>query len=100
MTITIFILGITICSAFTALVTEAVKKMIGKKSNPNVIAAICSIIVAVITAIVYAVFTGITVDTTYIVAGILLVIFSWIGAMVGYDKLIQTIHQITGKGDN
>ena len=100
MTITVFILGITICSAFTALVTEAVKKMIGKTSNPNVIAAICSIIVAVITAIVYAVFTGITVDTTYIVAGILLVIFSWIGAMVGYDKLIQTIHQITGKGDN
>lgn len=100
MTITIFILGITICSAFTALVTEAVKKMIGEKANPNVIAAICSIIVAIITAIVYAVFTGITVDTTYIVAGILLVIFSWIGAMVGYDKLIQTIHQITGKGDN
>ena len=100
MTITIFILGITICSAFTALVTEAVKKMIGEKSNPNVIAAICSTIVAVITAIVYAVFTGITVDTTYIVAGILLVIFSWIGAMVGYDKLIQTIRQITGKGDN
>ena len=100
MTITIFILGITICSAFTALVTEAVKKMIGEKSHPNVIAAICSIIVAVITAIVYAVFTGIPVDTTYIVAGILLVIFSWIGAMVGYDKLIQTIRQITGKGDN
>lgn len=99
MTITIFILGITICSAFTALVTEAVKKMIGDKANPNLIAAISSVIVALITATAYALLGNVPVDTTYIVAGILLVIFSWLGAMVGYDKLIQTIRQITGKGD-
>ena len=100
MTLEIFILGITICSAFTALVTEAVKKMFEKTEKPynsNLIAAVCSIIVAAITVVVYAILSGIAVTTQFVTLAILLIIFSWLGAMVGYDKVIQTIKQLTTK---
>ena len=102
MTLEIFILGITICSAFTALVTEAVKKLFerGEKTyNSNIIAAICSVVVAAITIVVYAILAGVVVTPQFITLSILLVIFSWLGAMVGYDKVIQTIKQLAQKGE-
>lgn len=103
MSIEIFIMGLAVCSACTALITEAIKKMFEKSEkvyNSNIIAAISAVIVATITVVVYAILSGIPITTQFVVVGILLVIFSWIGAMVGYDKIIQTIRQITGKKED
>ena len=102
MTLDIFILGIAVCSAFTALVTEAVKKMLEKDSKTyksNVLAAICSIIVAAIVVVSYAILAEVQVTVQFVTLAILLCIFSWLCAMVGYDKVIQTIKQLTKKED-
>ena len=103
MTLEVFIMGLTICSAATMLVTEAVKKMLENTSvkyNSNILAAICSVLVAVITTVVYGVLAKPEITAQFIVLGILLMIFSWIGAMVGYDKVVQTIRQILEKKEN
>ena len=100
MSIEIFLLGITLCSVFTSVLTEAVKTMFtkcNKNYNSNIIAAVCSVLVAVIVSIVYAVISKIAVDSSYYAIAFLLCIFSWIGSMIGYDKIIQTIKQLTSK---
>lgn len=100
MTLEVFILGLVICSAFTSLVTEGIKKLLekGKKTyNSNVIAAISAIVVAVVAAVLYAVLKDVPVDVKYVALSVLLSVFSWLGAMVGYDKVIQTIGQIVNK---
>ena len=99
MKLEIFLFGLVICSVFTALFTEAVKKMFerGEKHyNSNIIAAICAALVALITVIAYAILASVAVTPQFVVLCVLLTLFSWLGAMVGYDKVIQTIKQLFG----
>ena len=96
MKIEIFLIGLGVCSAFTALVTEAVKKLLKeakKKYHNNALAAICSIIVAVVVAVSYVIIKGIPFDAALIVEILLLTILSWLCSMVGYDKVKQTVEQ-------
>lgn len=100
MTIELFLIGLTICSLSTGLVVEAIKKMLNSSHinyNSNIIAAICSIIVATIVTTVYAINAHIIINVIYVTNSIVLVILSWLCSMVGYDKVVQTIKQIVSK---
>lgn len=82
-----------ICSAFTGLIVEAIKKMIDVK-RPNIVAAIVSVIVGIVVSIGYIYLSRIpfTIDSILYIIGI--VVLSWLVSMLGYDKVIQTILQI------
>ena len=99
MTLTLFITLLVILSVIVSLITEAVKKFLdemGVTYSSNIAVLIVSLIVGVGgTALIY-VFFGIAFTPPNIVCMALMAIAVWVGAMVGYDKVIQMIEQIKG----
>ena len=98
MTISLFITLLTIFSTITGVLTEATKKLLDeyKKSySSNVIAFVCACIVGIGGTAIYYQFNSIPFTINNIICMVLMGITSSIGAMVGYDKIIQTIKQIT-----
>ena len=99
MTVTMFILLITICSAVSALLTEGIKtwyQNAGKNYSANLIALINAAIVGCGgTATAY-----ILMDIDFTLPNILcLVLMSgavWLGSMIGYDKVVQLVTQVGG----
>ena len=93
-----FILLMTICSAVSSLLTEGVKNWLnnaGKNYSSNLIAMINAIVVGCGgTAIAY-VLMGIAFTLPNILCLVLMAAAVWLGSMVGYDKVIQLIAQIT-----
>ena len=98
MTVTMFILLMTICSAVSSLLTEGVKNWLnnaGKNYSSNLIAMINAVVVGCGgTAIAY-VLMGIAFTLPNILCLVLMAAAVWLGSMVGYDKVIQLIAQIT-----
>ena len=90
---------LAITSALTTLATEAVKKMIPEKAeySKNILAGLVAIVIGVLVSIAYCVLTHTAVTPEVIVYAVCLVLLSWICAMVGYDKVIQTLTQIRNK---
>ena len=91
-----FMTGLLIMSAVIGLVTEAVKTVLteyNKTYHANTLAGIVALVLSTIAGICYVIATGAT-FTAQIVVGIITFVFmSWLCAMVGYDKVIQTIAQ-------
>lgn len=96
---TVFML-LAIVSAVTTLATEAVKQMMPEnaKYSKNILAGIVAVVVGVGVSIGYCVLTHTPATPEVIVYAVCLVALSWICAMVGYDKVVQTIAQM--KKDN
>ena len=100
MTFDIFLLGLLIISTFTGLVTEAVKKIFrehGKSYSANTIAGYIAIILSVAAGAAYLILTEAAANAQMIVYLIILIFLSWLSAMIGYDKVIQTITQLRAK---
>lgn len=89
-----FITGLLLASALTGLATEAVKKMLDMTRRLNLLAGIVSLIVSTGMAAGYATYTGTGITAQMIVAALTFVFATWLTAMVGYDKVIQTITQL------
>lgn len=91
-----FMTGLVVMSALVGLVTEAVKKIMSdynKTYHANTLAGIVSLVLSTVVGVCYVVVTG-SVFTAQVVVGIITFVFmSWLCAMVGYDKVIQTIAQ-------
>ena len=87
------------CMFYLTTPAVAIKKMFtnGEARKANIVAAVVAIILAIAIAIIYAIMFAVTVNAQYIVMIIALCFLSWLCAMVGYDKVIQAIAQITGK---
>lgn len=87
---------ILVCSTVTSLVVEAIKRMVGadKIKNTNILVAIVSVLVGVIIPVGHMIIHKIpmTPEAVLYVAGT--VGLSWLCAMVGYDKVIQTLLQM------
>ena len=84
-------------SVFTALVTEAIKKIMdeaGKVYKSNILAGVVSVVLSVLVGAGYMVMTEAQINDKMAVILIALVLLSWLCAMVGYDKVIQAISQI------
>lgn len=97
MTLTMFMALMVILSTVTALLTEAVKcflEGVGGKYASNVVVLVVSILTGVGgTAIAY-VFMGIPFILPNILCMVLMAMAVWVGSMVGYDKVLQTLEQV------
>lgn len=101
MTLEIFLMGLMVVSTLTSFVTEAVKTIFTEhhwKYSANTIAGICAFVVALVVGICYVLFTGMAVTVQVVITIFVLVIMSWLCAMVGYDKVIQSIEQFKSIG--
>lgn len=94
----LFLVMFGICSLVTGLVTEAEKKLI-KDFSTNILALITGAIVALAVTVVTFIFRDIPYNTINVTYMVILVIASGLGAMLGYDKVMQTIKQIL-QGDD
>ena len=96
-----FMLGLLLTSTLTALVTEAVKKILveyNKSYRANTLAGIIALVLSVGVGIAYVNMNNIAFDTQIITCLVAQVFMSWLCAMVGYDKVIQAISQFKTNG--
>ena len=94
--IQLFATSLLLVSATIGLVTEAVKKILdelNKTYRSNILAGIVALVVSSATCICYILYVGGAFTTPVIVEIVAFVFISWLCAMVGYDKVIQTITQ-------
>lgn len=99
-----FLTGLLLISTFTGLVTEAIKKILAehnKRYHANTLAGVVSLILSAGLGLGYILLSELTFTPQVIVSFIALVSMSWLCAMIGYDKVVQTINQFnkTGKDD-
>lgn len=99
-----FLTGLLITSTLTGLATEAVKNILNeynKQYQANTLAGIVSLLLSLGIGVGYIVVTSTALTAQIVITLISLVFMSWLCAMVGYDKVVQTITQIkhTGKDD-
>lgn len=91
-----FLFGLLITSAVTGLATEAVKKLLMEhdiKYHANTLAGIVSLIVSSAIGLGYVFITNLEFTIQIIICLVAQIFMSWLCAMVGYDKVIQTISQ-------
>lgn len=94
MTVTLFITMLTAFGIISSLITEAIKKATQETIPYNILVAIIAAVVGWGGgAAVYVIF-GLAWTASNIVALILLAPACWLGAMLGYDKIVQSIEQI------
>lgn len=101
MTLDMFIVALMVVSTITGFVTEAVKTIFTEhnwKYSANTLAGVCAFVVALIVGVCYVLATGIAVTTQVVIMLFALVIMSWLCAMVGYDKVIQSLEQFKNIG--
>ena len=86
-----------VVATMTGLVTEAVKKVLQEGNvsyKPNLLAGLVAVALSVGGGAAYIVLTETALNGKLSVYLIALVFLSWLSAMVGYDKVVQTISQI------
>ena len=96
MTVVAFITLLTIFSTVTGFVVEGVKKLfeaLNVKYESNVIACAVGGVVGIGGSVAYYVVEGIAFSTGNIALMIVMGVASALGAMIGYDKIIQTVEQ-------
>lgn len=92
----VFLLGLLMTSTLTALVTEAVKKVLTENNvsyRANTLAGIVALFLSSAICVGYVILAGIGFTSQILVCLIAQVFMSWLCAMVGYDKVIQAISQ-------
>ena len=98
MTITLFVTIITVGALVASLLTEAIKKMYTnarKNYSANVVALINAVVIGGLgTAVVYMLLR-IPWTVNNIICLFVMVVCMWIGSMIGYDKVLQLVKQIT-----
>lgn len=96
MSIQAFIFDLLVTSTLTSLATEAIKKLYKERSKTyyaNTIAGLSAFIISLLIGIEYTLITGTGFTSETIAYIVALIFMSWLCAMVGYDKVIQTITQ-------
>lgn len=100
MTYEVFLFCLFIVATMTSLVTEAVKKWMQERDKTyraNALAGYVAVVLSVAVGAAYIILTGAAINARMAVYLIALVFLSWLAAMVGYDKVIQTISQFKNK---
>ncbi len=95
MTIELFLFLFTIGSLVSSLLTEALKKL-NKTLSTNIIALIDAAMVGIGGTISAYILMGISWTPVNIICIILMTFCIWIGSMIGYDKVMQTLSQLKG----
>lgn len=100
MTVTIFLLLLTLFATITALATEAAKKFLDDQKiryASNIVVLIVAMIVGCGGTAIYYVNYSVPFNALNSVYLALMGIANWIGAMVGYDKVKQAVMQLGGR---
>lgn len=99
MTTTTFLMLLSSFSVLSSLTTEGIKKLINDKANLsyNILALIVSLIIGCSGCGIYFILNDIAFTFNNIIYMILMGLASGLTATVGYDKVKQTIMQITNK---
>ena len=98
----VFLIGLLFTSVLTGLVTEAIKKIMVEHSinyRANTLAGIVAAVLSAAVGTAYVLVTGIGFTCEVIVCVIALIFFGWLCAMVGYDKVIQSLSQFKTKAE-
>jgi uncharacterized membrane protein YkgB len=93
----LFLFLLLAVSLLTGLMVEALKKLLDEHNKiyrTNTLAGIVAIVLSVAVFAGYIVLTGSTFNSALVVYLIALVFLSWLCAMLGYDKVIQTLSQL------
>lgn len=96
MTLQIFLALLLAVSIFTGLFTEGIKRYLdekGKSYRSNALAGYVAVALSVIVGAAYVILASATINASLSVYLIALMLLSWLCAMVGYDKVIQSIAQ-------
>lgn len=91
-----FVFALLVVSSLTGLVTEAVKKVLTEhniKYYSNTLTGICSCVVSLCMSVFYITYNELTFDGKTITTTLTLIFLSWLCAMTGYDKVVQTLTQ-------
>lgn len=99
MTVTTFLILLTICATVTSLVSEGVKKFLDGmkvKYASNILVLIVALIIGCGATALYYVNYQVPFTTLNSVYLALMGVANWLGAMLGYDKVKQAISQIGG----
>ena len=98
MTMTAFLIILTACAAVTSLLTEGLKKLLdgmGARYASNILVLIVALIVGCGTTALYYVNYQVQFDALNSVYLALMGVANWLGATLGYDKVRQTVEQIS-----
>lgn len=101
MTISMFLILLSVFSLIVGLIVQALKKLLdecGRHYSSNVVACVVAAIVGICGTAIYYSLAEIAFTATNIICMILMGLATAVGSMVGYDKVIQTIKQIALKG--
>lgn len=97
MTLEAFIILLTVCAVITSLLTEAVKtflEMMNIKFAANIIVLVMAMVVGCAGAMMYYWIFLIPINGMNCIMAVFLGLANWVGAMLGYDKVMQAIEQI------
>lgn len=97
MTLELFLKALLIVSVLTGLFTQAIKKQLDELKKTyfaNMLAGVISVLTALIVGTAYVVLKDIVFNSTVLIYIIILALMSWLCAMTGYDKVIQSIQQV------
>lgn len=98
MTITLFMGLLVVLAVVTSLVTEAVKSFLDTftfvEYASNVVVLVVAMVVGTLGTATAYILLGIGFTTANVLCIGLMAVAVWLGAMVGYDKVIQLIEQI------
>ena len=96
MSVSLFLMLLTMFSAITGICTEGVKNLLNDRKiefSSNALAFIIACIVGIGGTAIYYILCNIPFAVNNVVCMILMGIASAMGAMVGYDKVVQAIKQ-------
>lgn len=93
MTIELFIFLFTVGSSAASLLTQALKKAFTHISS-NMLALVSALVVGIGGTMAAYILIDIVIDLKSIVCVPLMALCIWLGSMLSYDKLLQTISQL------
>lgn len=97
MTVTTFLIILAACATITSLLTEGIKKFLDEQKvsyASNVLVLFIAIIIGCGATALYYVNYSVPFTALNSVYLALMGIANWLGATLGYDKVLQTIAQI------
>lgn len=97
MTVTVFLVILSVCAAVTSLLTEGIKKFLDEQRisyASNVLVLMIAVIIGCGATALYYVNYEVPFNALNSVYLALMGIANWLGATLGYDKVRQTIIQI------
>lgn len=100
MTVEIFLVLLTALSIVTSLLTEGMKKVLDSlkvKYASNILALCVAVVVGGAGTAIFYLWNDYQWTTLNIICIFLMMCANWLGAMLGYDKVMQAIKQIGGK---